>query len=279
MSTLANCGKLEVHSSTVEGYGVFATAPIKAGEVLEEVPFVLFPRATNISNALFNFLKDANWLNSREKFIENLRLNLKFKDPEKYYFKWFPPHNLDGEPVVFTVLPLGYGPIYNSSNTENNAGWQMKESTFLFRAEKDIAQGDEIRTFYGYFLGNDGTIFACDNVFNLAIDTFDGVHRVKMLRFGNLESFEAAKQNITFGRIHHLFTLAKDGLVIKRLATAQANGTEVGAFDIPANISLTGLYAKIAEFRNTPAPIIKLGIEYVNKGDNQTYSEPLIFRK
>lgn len=280
MSTkLHNCGKLEIRKSPVEGFGVFATAPISAGEVLEEVPFVLFPRHTNLSKAIFDLLRDTKFLSDKEKYIENLRSNLKFKDPEKYYFKWFPPVHLDNEPMMFTVLPLGFGPVYNSSNTNNNAGWQMQESTFLFRAEKDIKVDEEIKTFYGYFLAQEGTIFACDAVFNLAIDIFDKVNRVKMFRFGSLDSFEAAKNNPTFARGHQLLAMAKDGLIVRRLALAQPNGEEIGSFNVTDDVPLNILYQKLAEFKAHPAPIVKIGIEYVNKTDEKVYSEPLTFRK
>src|SRR5581483_3232739 len=271
---LQNCGKLEIRQSPIEGFGVFATAPIKAGEVLEEVPFVLFPRYTNFSKALFDFLKDSKWMSDKEKHLDNLRLNLKFKDPEKYYFKWFPQHHIDGEPSMFTVLPLGFGPIYNSSNTRNNAGWQMKESTFLFRAEKDIQPDEEVRTFYGYFLGNDGTIFACDNVFNFALDSEEGSNRLKIIRFGEITSFEASKQNPFFLRVQQLFSVAKDGLVIKRIALAQNNGNEIAASDIPDNLPLTLMYQKLADARAHTSPFVKIGVEYINKTDNKVYSEP-----
>jgi hypothetical protein len=97
---LSNCGKLEIRESPVEGFGIFANSPINKGEVLEEVPFILFPRHTNLSKSLYDFLNGGKWINDREKYIENLRLNLKFKEPEKYYFKWSPQVQLEGDPVT-----------------------------------------------------------------------------------------------------------------------------------------------------------------------------------
>lgn len=42
--TLLSSGKLEVRRSPRHGWGVFATAPLEAYELLEEAPYVLVPR-------------------------------------------------------------------------------------------------------------------------------------------------------------------------------------------------------------------------------------------
>lgn len=275
---LNNCGKLEVRESPIEGFGVFATAPIKAGEILEEVPFVLFPRHTNISKGIYDLLSNNGFLAPKEKFQENLRINLKFKEPEKYYFKWHPAFPMDGD-SMFTVLPLGYGPIYNSSNTDNNADWKIQEKTFLFRAEKDIAVDEEIRTFYGYFLGENGVTYNCDTVFNLAIDTIAGVNRVKLLRFGQLESFQSGSTNPSYIRINQLLSLAKDGLAVKKLLNLNAEGKEVMGYDVPEGTPLSQIYGKIAEFKNHPSPMTVFFFEYENKTDGKITQENIVIKK
>jgi hypothetical protein len=277
--TLAHCKKIEVRESPIEGFGVFATDDIARGEILEEIPFVLFPRYHNLAKPIYDLLTNTGFVSSREKYHENLRQNLKFKEPEKYYFKWFPPVSLEGEQTTYTVLPLGFGPIYNTSNTDNNAGWQVKEKTFIFRAERDIKKDEEIRTFYGYFVGNDGAIFNCDQVFNLGIDTDNGRCVFKMARFGTVESFEAAKANPSFGRLAQLLAVSKNGLYLKRIAALIPTGEEKAAFDVPTDIPLTPLYAKVQEFRNSPFPLVRFTFEWENKENGLVQSEQIIFRK
>ena len=72
---------------------------------------------------------------------------------------------------------------------------RFKRRFFLFRAERYIIKDEEIRTFYGYFLGDDGTTFNYDLVYNFAMDTQNGQHYIKNLRFGAIESMVAARNN------------------------------------------------------------------------------------
>jgi hypothetical protein len=280
MSTsLPNCKKLEIRNSTIEGFGVFATADIARGEVLEEIPFILFPRNTALGKAIFDLLGQTGYLSQKEKYYENLRANLKFKDPEKYYFKWFPQVGFEGDPIAYTVLPLGNGPIYNTANVDNNAGWIVKEKTFVFRAEKDIKSGDEIRTFYGYFVAQDGSIFNCDQVFNLALETYDNLAKCKMIRFGSNEQFTAAQQNPFFIRIGQLLSAAREGLTITRIAACTPDNTEKAATDFLADIPLNVLYQKLLEFKSSHFPIFKITVKYVDALSGAEQTEVLTFRK
>jgi hypothetical protein len=206
-------------------------------------------------------------------------LNLKFKDVEKYYFKWFPQVGLDSDPIAYTVLPLGFGPIYNTANIDNNAGWQIKEKTFIFRAEKDIQKDEEIRTFYGYFLTENGGIFNCDAVFNLAFDTYNGQSKLKMVRFGNLEHFEASKTNPSYARIAQLLAVAPDGLTLSRIVAVLADGQEKAAFDFPPDSSLSLVYGKIAEFRNSQFQLFKLVFSFKNVASGQDERQEVLIRK
>jgi hypothetical protein len=278
MKILANCGKLQIRQSPVEGYGVFATDDIPAGTILEEVPFVLFPRHNNISEGIYNFLVAQKFVADREKYLENLRINLKFKNPDKYYFKWHPQHQLEGE-SMYTVLPLGNGPIYNSSNTDNNADWKIQETTFLFRAERYIIKDEEIRTFYGYFLGDDGTTFNCDLVYNFAMDTQDGKQYVKNLRFGAIESMVAARNNPANLQINNLIQKSQDGILIKKMSGLAIDGKEIATFNVPDGIPLTQLYGKLAEFKVHGTPLTGFVFEYVNKEDGKTLQESVVIKK
>lgn len=108
--------KVVVKDSPIHGRGVFATENIKAGEVIEECHHVLLSES-------FPFVNQ----------------NLK-----EYVFAW--PKFL---PTHSTVV-LGFGSIYNHSNTPN-ADWEtdIERNLFVFNSRKDIAAGEEICTSYG----------------------------------------------------------------------------------------------------------------------------------
>ena len=278
MNNLPNCKKLEIRSSSVEGYGVFATDPIPKGEILEEVPFVLFPRYTSLAKSMYDLLNASGFLAQKEKHADNLRANLKFKEPEKFYFKWFPPIKADGDQPFYSVLPLGYGPIYNSSNTDNNADWKVNEKTFIFRAERDIAKDEEIRTFYGYFVAQDGATFNCDHVFNLAVDSFEGKNRVRRVRFDSIHS-EQSKQTPSHFKITQLISESKNGLAITRIAGLLPSGEEKEGVDIPEDSPSRFIYERLAGFKKSPFPIVKIDFSFEHKDDGSPRTESVTFQK
>jgi hypothetical protein len=280
--TLTNCGLLEVRESPIEGFGVFAKGDIKAGTILEECPIILFPRYVTLAKNIFETLRNNGWVSQKELFMENIRENFRFKSPESYYFKWHPPVQLDPD-SMFTVLPLGYGPIYNTSNTSNNADWKMQRDTFIFRAEKDIKKDEEIVTFYGYFLGEDGSSYNCENVFHLGIDMFPSAngqsHKVKLLRFGSTESLNVQRANPAAHRFHHLIQSSTHGLSIRKLTLQHADGTVVASFDIPEEAPVSMIYRRLAELRQHPAPLVKFQVEYLPKGTIPTVTEEILWKK
>ena len=278
MSNLPNCKKLEVRSSPLEGYGVFATEAIAKGEVLEEVPFILFPRYTHLVKSMYELLNASGFLAQKEKHADNLRANLKFKEPEKYYFKWFPPVQADGDQPSYSVLPLGYGPIYNTSNTDNNAEWKVTEKTFIFRADRDIAKDEEIRTFYGYFVTEDGGTFNCDAVFDLAIDQFEGKSRVRKVRFDSVHS-EQSKQSPSHFKITQLISESKSGLSIVRMGALLTNGEEKDTIEIPEDSSSRFIYQKLAEARKSSFPVIRFDFSFEHKDDGSPRTESVTFQK
>lgn len=280
---MRNCGLLEVRTSPIEGFGVFAKGDIPAKTVLEEVPFVLFPRYINLAKNIYDLLRNGGWVSHKELHMENLRENLQFKEPERYYFKWHPPVQIDGD-SMFTVLPLGCGPLYNSSNTNNNADWKMLKDTFIFTAEKDIKKDEEIKTFYGYFMGDDGTIFNCEAVFHLAIDMItnaDGKpeQRVKSLRFGNLDSFNAQRTNPAAHRLNAMIGASVDGVTVRRANILQPTGDVVASMEFPLDMSLTALYRKLSEARMHPAPLVALKFDYIDKTTLKPTTEEVIWKK
>jgi SET domain-containing protein len=108
--------KVVVKQSPGKGFGVFAADKIIKGELIERCYCITI--GNNIPNSL-----------------------------ENYAFS-YPPGN---EEHNFSVLPLGYGSVYNHSD-ENNAHWIKTpdvEMHFDFIALKNIEIGEEICTNYG----------------------------------------------------------------------------------------------------------------------------------
>jgi hypothetical protein len=267
-NALHNCGRLEVRQSEIEGWGVFALEDIKAGEILEEIPFVLFPRSTGLGKAVYEFLHKEQWASEAETNIETLRKNLKFKDPEKYYFKWSPPEPIiDGRRAEWTVLPLGFGPIYNTCNTDNNAGWKIEDDLFIFVAEKDIKKDEEIKTFYGYFVAEEGSIFNVSEVFHMGLEKKDGKAKCKVLRYAAKEHFEIVNQHEGY---KELLQLALKGAELVEIKTGQYD------FTFPDNYPLSFYYKKLQEFKTSRFPTTEITLRYKENGkeEMQTVSLP-----
>ena len=170
-TVLPNCyDKLEVRNSPLEGYGVFAKKKINQHEILEEVPCILWPNVTNVAEKFYNILNEENFVSEEQKHKEEVRAMFGFKHPTKYYFKWFPPNTPNPSENEYLCLPLGFGPIYNSANGMNNATWDVKEKTFIFRALVDIYPGEEIFTYYGYMVCDGGATFNIDEVFGFGLE-------------------------------------------------------------------------------------------------------------
>lgn len=111
--------KIRVESSPVHGLGVFATQPISNGELIEECSFLELPIANGESSSLL--------------------IDYRFNYPSGPM-----------TPVTKQVVVLGSASLYNHSN-EANAYWvtDQARSTFKFFANRDIAAGEEIFTYYG----------------------------------------------------------------------------------------------------------------------------------
>jgi len=271
--------KIEVRNSPVEGFGVFANAPISKGEVLEECPFVILPDFILTAKGIFNHLKQEKIIHPRQKHIENLSKNLGFKDAEEYYFKWMPKHQPVGEEIVYTVLPLGFGPIYNTSNSGNNAEWTIKEKTFVFSASKDIKTNEEIFTFYGYFLDEEGNKFECDDVFNFGLDKFNGEVAFNSIRFSTPASYSNSKNDPFFSQLSNLLKQAKSHIYIKKVIGYSANREQVADVNIPKTVSLKDLFSKLREARFTTIPQIEFKFEYIDKDSGLTREYSAIWNR
>lgn len=108
---------IEVRPSPIHGRGVFSKKEIKNGEIIEIVPLLPIIRKTIEQTILLDFI-----------------LNL--------------PPNLICDENDSTIM-LGYGSIYNHSDT-NNAEWlYLNNKELVVVALKDISRGEEICVNYG----------------------------------------------------------------------------------------------------------------------------------
>lgn len=254
---------IQVRSSPIDGFGVFATDTIKAGEVLEEIPFILFPRGTNLSSSFVSYLFSNNFLSDKELFYENLRKNLEFKEPEKYYFKWTPKishlSQKEDEQIVFNVLPLGYGPIYNTANFDNNAQWLTKEKTFVFSAVRDIKKDEEIRTFYGYFLSEDGRVWNSQSVAGLALESEGGKVFIKGVRPASPSVLSAYSNDTGYRTLQN--QLIAGVLRITSVAASDPEGKEANKYTFSDKSDCTTAYSCIFDIRSKNPPFISFGLE------------------
>lgn len=117
MVTLKSPTKVEVRTSPIHGYGVFAIESINKGEIIEECHLLTIPFK----------------LGTFDSFLVNHKFNFPSQGKVEEY-----------------VIPLGYGAIYNHSDN-NNAFWRTNREhrTFEFIAERDIEIGEEVCTYYG----------------------------------------------------------------------------------------------------------------------------------
>jgi hypothetical protein len=275
-----NCGKLTIVDDGFKGWGVEATEDISSNTIIEKCAFVMFPRITNFCDSLYDLLNTQGFLSEKEKYIENLRTSLKFRHPRSHYFKWNAPAPLNGEVISFTAISLGYGSLYNSSNTNNNIGWTVGERLFTFTTTRDIKKGEKLESFYGYFLDQNGTVFNCPSVFNLALDYEGPICKLKAIRFADPNDFEMAKSNPSYARLAQLLTLCKgDGLAITKIVGLAPNGEEKAGFDVAPQSPMSLIYQKIAEFKQSPFPLIKINFEYTDKNDSLVRNEAIIFKK
>jgi len=146
--------------------GVFSREDLEAFEVLEEVPFVSIDFYYQ-GQKIFNFLRSdpeigSGHLNTAASFGQALGL----RSVEEYMFDW---SDGSGNSPSFPVIPLGNAAIYNSSPTPN-AEWLLTKDSFIFRTIKEIKKGEEVRTFYGYFLTESGRKITAKKVLGMYVE-------------------------------------------------------------------------------------------------------------
>jgi hypothetical protein len=269
-TTLSNCyDKMAVRQSPLEGFGVFATDDIPNGTVLEEVPVIVWPQITKLSESFYEIMKGEGMISEKENNKDQMRTVFGLKHPTKYYFKWFPPNTpREGPDIIeFQCIPLGYGPIYNSANGLNNAVWEVKEKTFIFKAVKDIKPGEEIQTFYGYMVAEDGTTFNVPEVLGLGMELApvleDGGEShlevfLRAIRFSGESDKNDKVKSEGFNKLAQ--ALMASGALVKftKIVAIEDDGKEVHPFDFPANFPLKFTFMKLQEFKQTRFKQIKI---------------------
>jgi len=134
--TLHRCPDIHLRQNTPKGRGVFATAPIPSGTILETSPVLLLTPEENKTH------------------IEHTTLY-------HYTYNWPLVSTSDrdsssqsGETIPTTktqAVVLGLGSLFNHSSREQNVGWlrDLERQVIVYRALRNIAPGEELCISYG----------------------------------------------------------------------------------------------------------------------------------
>jgi SET domain-containing protein len=111
--------KIELRKSNIHNRGIFANEYIKKGDIIEEIPLISYVSIKEINKTV---LKD---------YVISM------------------PQNLNKGDTQNCSVMLGYGSIYNHSDT-NNAEWNfLNDQKMIIKAIKDIYPNQEICVNYG----------------------------------------------------------------------------------------------------------------------------------
>jgi hypothetical protein len=236
---------------------------------LEEIPFVAWPRGVEVGDDILEVIKSKAFMSDNEIRNDQIRVMFGHKHPKKYYFKWFPPNTpRDGEnPLYFQCLPLGYGPIYNSSNGKNNASWELKEKTFIFRATQDIPAGKEVCTFYGYFCSENDDTWKTPDVFGLAMEYLvndDGEKEIFLtnVRFSGKQEQALRLKEEGVNQLINCLSESHGKVKLNKICVVD-QGKDTHDFVFPKDFNLSWTFRKLMEFKQTRFPLVKLFVSYI----------------
>ncbi|KAH9881632.1 hypothetical protein IAQ61_000359 [Plenodomus lingam] len=122
---LQRCADLVIKSDTPKGRGVFASAPIAAGTIIDICPVLLLGVEEN------------------ENYIQKSSLY-------HYTYNW-PTIDAIGKSRTLQAVIFGLGSLFNHSTQEQNVGWIRDTNRLIitYRALRDINVGEELCISYG----------------------------------------------------------------------------------------------------------------------------------
>lgn len=144
---LHRCPGLHIRQHTPKGRGVFTSAPIPAGTIIDTSSVLILDPAENIAH------------------VEKTSLY-------HYTYNW-PRIDSKGQPLGKTqAVIFGLGSMFNHSTRDQNVGWKrdLQREVVVYRALRDIRAGEELCISYGEHLtfedadGPDGTNGVSDEV-------------------------------------------------------------------------------------------------------------------
>ncbi|KXT02688.1 hypothetical protein AC578_1159 [Pseudocercospora eumusae] len=139
---------LHLVSNTAKGRGVFASAPIPAGTIIDISPVLILGIEENLN------------------YIEHTSLY-------HYTYNWS-TISPEGTPQKSQAVVLGLGSMFNHSAQNQNVGWKrdLDRQVIVYRALKDIPEGEELCISYGDHL----TFVDADK--NVEVEAEDEVERL-----------------------------------------------------------------------------------------------------
>ncbi|KAH9876141.1 hypothetical protein J1614_004020 [Plenodomus biglobosus] len=122
---LKRCADLVIKSDTPKGRGVFASAPIAAGTVIDICPVLLLG-------------------------IEENKTHIEKSSLYHYTYNW-PAIDENGKGKTVQAVIFGLGSMFNHSTQEQNVGWirDTKRLVITYRALRNIPTGEELCISYG----------------------------------------------------------------------------------------------------------------------------------
>lgn len=123
---LQRCPSLYIKRDTPKGRGVFTSAPIPAGTVIDICSVLILDPSENVD------------------YVEKTSLY-------HYTYNW-PRMDPQGQPSGKTqAVIFGLGSMFNHSTHDQNVGWKrdLEREVVVYRALRDIREGDELCISYG----------------------------------------------------------------------------------------------------------------------------------